>query len=392
MRLSTDAGFLEGDVAVPFVPFSAQATVPLPDRQGDIPVFAQFEAAANGFSFLSPTFSTTVVRDVTAPRVVAAAPPGVARNDDGSFFITGDTVSLTLDVDATDDHSAVAGVAIVAGDGTTIPDSTGVSFVDVTSVGGLTRINQPVPVLAGEGPRPVFVFVRDRAGNVSDPFRVDLVVDTGAVSLPLLVESTAGQLRSRIANLSFDETGAAELPVAMQVGVAPLRSNVPVVPYEDTVSVAVEGAHGSVVAFEARLFDAAGNSTVVRSDSVVLTLVADIDGAVLLEGVPTLRTSHAGARVQLLRNGLVQETVAADSGAFAFPAVPEGDGYRRHGRRLHRRRATAAAHPRQQRRHAAHHPGASGPWRARRSFPVGGPAAERRGPRRHPRRRHPRWA
>lgn len=328
MRLSTDAGFLEGDVAVPFVPFSAQATVPLPDRQGDIPVFAQFEAAANGFSFLSPTFSTTVVRDVTAPRVVAAAPPGVARNDDGSFFITGDTVSLTLDIDATDDHSAVAGVAIVAGDGTTIPDSTGVSFVDVTSVGGLTRINQPVPVLAGEGPRPVFVFVRDRAGNVSAPFRVDLVVDTGAVSLPLLVESTGGQLRSRIASLSFDETGAPELPVAMQVGVAPLRSNVPVVPYEDSVAVAVEGAHGSVVAFEARLFDAAGNSVVVRSDSVVLTLVADIDGAVLLEGVPTLRTSHAGARVQLLRNGLVQETLAADSGAFAFPGVPEGDGYR----------------------------------------------------------------
>jgi len=38
-----------------------------------------------------------------------------------------------------------------------------------------------------------------------------------------------------------------------------------------------------------------------RSDSVVLTLVADIEGYILLEGV---RMSHVGARVQLLRSGL----------------------------------------------------------------------------------------
>jgi hypothetical protein len=60
-------------------------------------------------------------------------------------------------------------------------------------------------------------------------------------------------------------------------------------------------AHGSVVAFET-LLDAAGDSTVVRSDSVVLTLVADIDGAILLEGG---HTRHAGVPVQLLSRGLV---------------------------------------------------------------------------------------
>ena len=330
MRLATDAGFLDGDgEPIDFTPYNAQATVALPAREGRIPLFSQFEARSpGGFIFASPTFESAVVRDVTPPRVVAASPPGLVRNPDGTFFVTGDAINVSLDIDATDDHSAVNGVALVRA--TTAPAPEDLTFITVSSVGGLTRINQPVPLDAAEGLQRIFVFVRDRAGNISPPAEVGLVVDTGAVALPLLVASAEdGQQRSRVAELAFDETDAPELPVAMHVGLAPLRSNTAVVPYEPTFTLGVDGAHGSVVSFEARLFDAAGNAALVRSDAVVLTLVANLSGRAVLEGVPSLRASHAGAQVQLLRGSTqVATTVSAANGDFAFPNVPEGDGYR----------------------------------------------------------------
>lgn len=340
MRLSTDVGFLD-DAGAPlgFSPYSASANVPLPARQGVIEIFAQFEARGSeddsgAFVFTSPVFSTSVVRDVTAPTLSAATPPGLEPSPDGSYFVTSDVINLSLDIDAFDQHSAVAGVAVVQPADGVEPDVADLVFVDVTSNGGAVRVNQPVPLAAGEGRKTAYVYVRDRAGNVSSAFPVELVTDTTAPSLPVLIANAeGGALRSRVAEVVFDETGAAELPVAMQVGVAPLRATDPVLPYASSVEVPVGGAHGSVVRIEARLFDEAGNSVVVQSDSAVLTLTATIAGRIALEAVPTLRADHGGVPVRVLPANAdattppIVETVTAASGEFALGPIPEGEGY-----------------------------------------------------------------
>jgi len=338
MRLGTDVGFRDVDAApVPFTPYNASAVVPLPARQGPIDVFGQFEARgdaddAGAFVFVSPTFKTTVVRDATAPTIATAAPAGIAPNADGSFFLSGDLVGLSLAIEAFDEHSAVAGVAIVQA--TTAPDAATLVFDAVTSPGGAVSLREPLALTAGDGNKTVFVFVRDRAGNVSAPTRVVLVTDTTAPTLPLLINNLeGGVLRTRTASVVFDESGATELPAAMQIGQAPLRATEPVQPYASTADIAITGPHGTIVQIEARLFDDAGNSVVVRSNSALLTLTATVSGRVSLEGVPQLRADNGGASVRLVRAGAgptdpaIAETLTSSTGTFALGPIPEGDGY-----------------------------------------------------------------
>src|SRR5690606_1839458 len=71
MRLSTDPSFstVDGE-SQPFEPHAATKEVALPDVEGVIPVYAQFEARSDAFTCVSRSFSTNVVRDVTPPEVL----------------------------------------------------------------------------------------------------------------------------------------------------------------------------------------------------------------------------------------------------------------------------------------------------------------------------------
>ena len=331
MRLATNEELVDdaGD-ALPFVPFSAAATVPLPAREGPVRVFAQFEArSAGGFVFTSEVFDTSVVRDVSAPVLLeGTAPRGLERDEEGRFFAGASSGgAIALDVDAQDVVSAVDAVAVVVDP---VDPDAALVFSDVTAGNGRVLLEQPV-VLASDGVHTIVIAARDRAGNESERRLVTVVLDRSLPDVPLRVSSAvAGTQRTRAVQLTFDEAAAtSDLPVAMQIGLQPLAPNAPLVPYETNTVIVVdpsEVAHGQVAAFEARLIDAAGNTQLVQSADVTFSLAARLAGHVILEGAPDL-VPTTPAVVRALAGQAVLATGVVDvDGSWQLSGIPESDG------------------------------------------------------------------
>lgn len=331
MRLATNPELTDGlGAPLPFVPFSAATSLALPASEGTIPIFAQFEArSAGGFTFTSEVFSTSVVRDVSAPTLLdGTLLRGLDVDADGRFLAGAVTAgALALDVDAQDVVSAVDAVAVVVDPVDPVGE---LVFSDVTAGNGRVFLQQPV-VVAQDGEHTVLVAVRDRAGNESLRTVIDVVLDRSLPDVPLLVSSAAaGTQRTRLVELTFDEGSAtSDLPVAMQLGLQPLAPNAPIVPYVTSSFVDVDAseiADGQVAAFEARLIDAVGNTQLVQSANVTFALAGRVAGTVSLEGAPTFlptapATVRALAGTQVLASGTVDV-----NGAYVLAGIPEADG------------------------------------------------------------------
>lgn len=344
MRVSTSASFTGPDgEELGFDPYAASTSVPLPAEEGRLTVHAQFRSTTNpSFPFTSPVFTTTIVRDASAPVVVRLTPSGARAGEDGRLWVTTQEASVGLSVESNDLHSAVAGYALTTGSDDTPPDVSTLTFASVEAPGGLTRLEAELRLPAGEGARHAWVWVRDRAGNTSEPATVAFHVDTQAPTLAQpLVATNAGE-----GNVLTDSLAVLELPLAGEcgdeepcavtsaVGLLPLPATDALGPYSRTVQVAVPGAHGQIVQFEALLRDEAGNTTRVQSPSYRLEFLGTLQGRVLIEGVSASEPSHAGTRVRLFAPGTnpavdtpAFETLTAADGRFVAGPLPEGRGY-----------------------------------------------------------------
>jgi hypothetical protein len=261
MRLSTDPLFQDdaGD-DIPFVPYAASATVPLPDEDGPHTIHAQFEASsAAGFSFSSPVFTLDVVRDTAAPRVVAATLTGLETGSDGIALSPSRTVAVRAELQ--DDTSAVGAVGV---GGDAAPDT-----LDLVVAGtGSVRVERSL-TFADDGLHTVLIVARDRAGNVTDDLpaaTLQVHIDTVPPDITLDVENAdGGVLTGRTARLRVASRDPADA-VLVDVGV----EGDALVPTGDPgvfeLLLPSDATPDSVVTFEALAVDAVGNEArVTRS-------------------------------------------------------------------------------------------------------------------------------
>lgn len=333
MRVSTNASFLDdGGAEVPFEGYNASKTVALPFDDagvvvdGAVAIFAQFRATSTGgFTFDSPTFTTTVVHDSAAPEFDAAPVlDGLAQDADGTWLATDNALALRFDVN--DVTSGIGAVATEVGD--TPPES----FDPKKSAPGLVRVRASLNA-AGDGPTTVWVQVKDRAGNIGEQIALPVLVDSSDPDVTLVVQNAAGgALAGRVAQVSFDEVGStADKPIAIELRVQGNAFS-DLLPYADSNGplvhdVVIDGrGDGNVVTIEARLIDRVGNAVVVTRD-VTLDLKGSVTGDVVAEGAGLI-TPTVDATVTLLR-GLTPVTSIELTGStgFSLSGIPEGSGY-----------------------------------------------------------------
>ncbi|MDP2344039.1 MAG: hypothetical protein Q8O67_23985 [Deltaproteobacteria bacterium] len=330
MRIGLNDTFVDDVGApLPFGPYAASALVPLPATEGRTALFVQLEARSpGGFTFTSPAFSTSVVRDVTAPTVEQARVGGVGVDVDGVFLSP--SRNVVVEFDGADQNSGVDRVATALGDA----EPAELVFDDVTVAPGLARFSRSVGAVA-DGPTSVFVRLRDKAGNESPTTRLELICDESPPDVALVVDNAAGgTLASRLAHVSFTPNGSVDEPVSMQLRVqGGVFSAEQPFGAGDVVIDPAFGNHTDTVAIEARLFDRVGNSLDLSRD-VTLDLTGTITGTVDADGVPLLTPSPAGAVVRVLAptpdgsGAEIGRDDVDDDGVFAIGGVPEGSGYR----------------------------------------------------------------
>lgn len=234
MRLSTDPAFTTDDGEDAFSTYSATATVPLPEEEGPIAVYGQFQAVSgDDFTFTTGLFETEVVRDVSAPEVVSVKVRGRSPADDGTVYVQEGGATLALDIAANDAVTAVAGIAVVHQEDNGAGDPASLTFTQLDAPGGLVELSETVGLTEGDGEKRVFVYVKDRAGNVSAAGEVVVVTDGAPPALgdeilgiaPLeVLNATAGVLSSRTAQLSLHVPDGEVPPLVMRVGQGPLPS------------------------------------------------------------------------------------------------------------------------------------------------------------------------
>ncbi|MDP2343332.1 MAG: carboxypeptidase-like regulatory domain-containing protein [Deltaproteobacteria bacterium] len=327
MRLSTDAGFVDAaGASAPFVEYQAAATVPLLPVEGTQVVHVQFEArSAGGFAFTSPTFTLSLVRDVSPPRVVEASLLGLDSDDDGSFLSPARL--LAVRVDGLDDVSALKGIGIAI-------DAAPANVEVVIASPGLQRLDRSINVDA-DGARTVFIVLEDRAGNRSDPVEIPVVVDVVAPSISLGLLGGGNTLRSREAQLVVTSALPDDV-VAVFVGLqGDIDESAPEPLGELTVLLPSTLGAGTV-AFEAVAVDAVGNRSLIASLTVNLELLGSVSGTLSSDGVPGVQASVVGTTLTLLSAaGANVDTIVVDAAAldadggasFVFATVPEAADY-----------------------------------------------------------------
>lgn len=316
MRVSTSAAFVdESGAELPFQDHAARVTVALPDVEGTIDVHAQFEArSAGGFAFLSPIFSAQVVRDTSPPEVGLAEVSGAVVGIDGRTYLTAAAVAPSLVLDASDAVSAVSGLAVVEASAAPAPDS--VSFDDVTAPGGLVRLPALLGLSGGDGVKSVWAFVRDRAGNVSAPLGVEVVVDTTPPTLASV--RIAGGAEFVLSPFVSVEVESADEDVAE---VALARAGAEPTAFEPvggaSIAFALEpgdGTRGVVV----RLRDFAGNVSGDVTDEVVV----DAGAAVLAPSLVATRDVPVEVLARAAAEARVVLGTSIDDGLSLLAAAP----------------------------------------------------------------------
>ena len=272
---------------------------------------------------MSPVFSTTVIRDVTAPSirsvaVLGAAPAAtvVATDDDLSFIVT------------VDDTGGAAGIGHLLADAAPAVDA--ITFTTIFTVPGTAGLERQVGLPVVDGVSIAWFFVRDRAGNVSAPASVTVVKDTAPASaLPVVVEAvTPREGRAVDVVLSFDTSTASELPIELQLAVGALPADLvggraPFAP-DDSFVVSTTAVDGETLIVRARLFDAVGNVTEVFGTTVV-ALRGTVTGTIGLERLGAGQALRGTVVTATGTDGRVLATTTTDAaGLYLLPAVVEG--------------------------------------------------------------------
>ena len=319
MRLSTAPTFLDdAGAALPFSPYTADATVAVPPVDGPVSVYAQFEArSAQGFAFTSSTFSIDLVRDTTPPSVVEAQVLGLSTASDGAYLSP--VRQVTLRVDGTDATSGVA--ALRAGF-----DSS--ESVDAARIPGQQRLQKDATA-ASDGRHDLTFVLVDRAGNETAPQTIPVIVDTLLPDIALAVgNASGGFLPDRVALLNITSNVAGDDGLLVAVGLEGSVDEGDLGPIgERAVFVPAGFAHGTAVTFEVIAVDAVGNES-RATQTVTLDLRGAVSGLVETDDIGVVG-SVAGATVTLADvAGTTVDTRTLDAtGAFVFSSVPEGRGY-----------------------------------------------------------------
>ncbi|MDP2341587.1 MAG: Ig-like domain-containing protein [Deltaproteobacteria bacterium] len=309
----------------PFVQPAASAEPTLPDVEGRIGVFVQFESRS-AFVFTSPVFNTTIVRDTTAPEVRS-----LARLGEGpalEIVATGDTVNIVADADDAGGVAAVGLVVQPAGD--PAPSAELVPLDVVSTPPGPASLTRTVPLPNVDGVFDVWFVVRDRAGNLSLPSSLRVRKDTApAAAVPLVVDAVEPlDGRAVAVHLHFDATGVTALPVSVQLGVGslPADTNSGREDFDALAEyiVTANAVDGETLGVQARLFDEVGNVTTVTTTTFV-TLRGTVSGVVDLEQLGAVRVLDGTTVRALAGDGSVLATTTTDStGAYALNGVREG--------------------------------------------------------------------
>ncbi len=348
MRVSTDPAFAAE--AAPFAAFTAQVTVALPNVQGPVPIYAQFQAQSPDhpeFVFTTDLFSTEVVRDTVPPAVIDVEVRNLVPDADGTYWQTEDGAAVGLDVLAVDETSQVARaqVHIQADNGP--GDETVLAGADIDAPPGLAQLQLNSVASAGEGEKVFWVWLADQAGNAADPVPVSIMVDTsppvlgdaGQGILPLEVQNAdaGGVLKGRSAQVAFfvpDDLDLADEPVAMRVHQDAIPAGTAFGPFVASQVLSVTGANGSSFSFTAEVKDRAGNVLSVDSPVYTLDLTGTVGGRALVDQEPGDSPVHSGIVARLYAPGAapgtdapVDETLTDALGGFVFGQVPEGTGY-----------------------------------------------------------------
>lgn len=344
MRLSSDRAFHAGSEEMAFDAFRQRASVNLPEEEGMVPIYGQFRAKAGDFDFTTDVFETQVVRDVTPPQFVAAGLRGVNVTN-GIAWLREDGATVTVEIQANDVASAVSAYGVYSDPANDpgVPDA--VTFRDVSVPPGFVRIDHTTQLLPGQGPRVLGLWLRDNAGNVSGPERLEVIVDSEPPALvgPLKVVNAdqQGQLDGRVAILKVpveeacldNDAVAGQCAVEFRYGTAPLPGSGFFSPFElgedGTVVVQVTGGNGQSVGFEVQLRDAAGNVANYTSELYTLRLLGQLSGRALVDGYPDDSPAHGGALVELFEPGsdrsapVATGTTSAD-GRFVLRTTDDG--------------------------------------------------------------------
>lgn len=322
MRLAADVSFLDVDGnELPFQPYSATFSQPLPLREGPITIFAQFQVRSDddAFVFTSEAFSTTVVRDVSPPEVLGLS-LGDLRDDGG--ILLADEAALAITVDGQDVVSAIDAVSLDV-------DGTGADVFDaIVSAGGRVLIPR-TRVLARDGEHTVTARLRDRAGNLSAPTAVRVLLDTAAPDVDVVVSNADnGVLHERRAVLTFTDNGGDALLLTLSLiragGAEEILGDDD--PFLPAVAVALPTPNDAEpITIRATIVDRVGNVAVVDTPTLTLSLRATVRGVVLKAGVPDVEADHGGVAIDVVdATGVVKgSAISAADGSFVVSGVPE---------------------------------------------------------------------
>jgi len=349
MRVSTDPSFADGADA--FVPYSAQVTQALPDVQGPVALYGQFQAQHPDhpqFVFTTDLFSTEVVRDTEPPEVIDVEVRNLVASEDGTLWMTQEGGAVGLDVLAVDDVSSVARAFVHIQDDNGPGDASVLGGNDVDAPLGLAQLQMTSTTTAGEGEKVFWVWLADQAGNTAEPTPVTVVVDVtppvlgdaGNDILPLVVQNAdaSGVLAGRTAQLAFhvpEGVALADEPVRMRVAQDAVAAGAPFVAFDVDEVATVSGGNGSSFAFVAEVEDRAGNVATVTSPTYTLDLSGTVRGRALVDQLAADTPVHGSIVARLYTaadvvgvDAAVDETLTDATGTYIFGGVPEGSGYR----------------------------------------------------------------
>ncbi|MBN2358731.1 MAG: carboxypeptidase regulatory-like domain-containing protein, partial [Deltaproteobacteria bacterium] len=289
MRLATDPTFASGTQA--WVPHALAANLALPDQQGAIAIHGQFRnSALEGFTFTSPVYSASVVRDTVVPEIAALEVIGQEVAGDGRIWLNRSGVTIGLAVDASDLSSGVYSIATHHDAANSSGDPSVLPFRPLELPVGLVRLEEQVTLSAGDGEKRVFVYLKDRAGNLS------MASDSA-----LWVDTEAPVIESLVVNGGNPVTGSALVPVALSVAdnsaVVAMQvweegTAVPApIAFQETATIRLRALDYAATdrQINAVVWDVAGNASLAQASPIrfddrgalrgLLTIERDIDGS-----------------------------------------------------------------------------------------------------------------